>query len=96
MSLPGAYVVNIGNLIFRSSSFFLKEKVKLQISGLHPSSRPWVECSQGTILVSLLFFSVSLAISARVLHFNNSLKSESSGALGRSRQAGSSESNSCY
>lgn len=75
---------------------FLKEnEVKRQISGLHPGTRPPVEHSQGTILVSLLFFCASLAISVLVLPFNNSLKSESSGALRCDWQAGSLESNRC-
>lgn len=75
---------------------FLKENEgKLQILGLHSSSRPLGECSQGAILVSLLFFSVSLAISVRVLRFNNSLKSESSGAPYWNWQAGSLGSDSC-
>lgn len=75
---------------------FLKENEdKQQISGVHPGPRPPVEHSQGTILVSLLFFCASLAISVLVLPFNNSLKSESSGALRCDWQAGSLESNHC-
>lgn len=76
---------------------FLKENEdKQQISGVHPGPRPPVEHSQGTILVSLLFFCALLAISVLVLPFNNSLKSESSGALRCDWQAGSLESNHCF
>lgn len=79
MILPSAYMVNIGyNDLLLKVNFFLKKKLDYTFLN---SIRPLGECSQGTILVSLLFLSVSLAISVRVLHFNNSLKSESSGAL---------------
>lgn len=93
MSLPICVsiclILVIGSFIKVNFIFLKENEGKLQISGLHASSRPLGECSQRTILVSLLFFSVSLAISVRVLHFNNSLRSESSGALHCDWQAGS-------
>lgn len=71
-------MVNIGyNDLLLKVNFFLK---KLDYTFLN-CIRPLGECFQRSLLVSLLFLSVSLAISVRVLHFSNSLKSESSGAL---------------